>query len=149
MSCSGLVILCVYFHCYRVANSCTVLSLSCFLIVLMFFSSYSFFLFTARKTISTAIMWKIFLYQVYTNLAYVPPRNRRVKQLQFIMINKNQHKYLASRNGNEIIIWIWNKPMGELYQNQWVRPQQQWERQQRKNKEKLKRHIQVPEQTRQ
>ena len=26
------------------------------------------------------------------------------------MINKNLRKYLASRNGNEIIIWSWNNP---------------------------------------
>ena len=26
------------------------------------------------------------------------------------MINKNVHKYLAHRNGNYILIWIWNSP---------------------------------------
>ena len=94
----------VSFPCYRVTNSNTVSSLSCRYLVLLLFSSDSFFLFTARNTISTAIMWKIFLYQVYTNLAYVSPTYRRVKKLQVLMINKNLHKSLASRNGNEILI---------------------------------------------
>ena len=55
-------------------------------------------------------MGKIFLYQVYTNLAYVPPTYRRVKKLQVLMINKDVRKYLARKNGNEILIWSWNKP---------------------------------------
>ena len=53
-------------------------------------------------------MWRIFLYQVYTNLAYVPPTYRRVKKLQVLIINKSLRLYLASRNGNDILIWSWN-----------------------------------------
>ena len=55
-------------------------------------------------------MLKIFLYQVYTNLAYVTPTYSRVKKLRVLTINKNLRKSLASRNGNEILIWIWNNP---------------------------------------
>ena len=55
----------VDFTFYCVANSNTVSSLSYRCLVSVLFSSDSFFfLFTARKTISTATMWKIFLYQV-------------------------------------------------------------------------------------
>ena len=68
------------------------------------------FLFSARNTISTAIMRKTFLYQVYTNLVYVPLMYRRVKKLRVLIIIKYIHKYLARKNGNEIIIWIWNNP---------------------------------------
>ena len=68
------------------------------------------FSFTARKNISTSIMWKIFLYQVYTNLTYAPPTYRRVKKIRVLIINKDAHKYLARKNGNEILIWTWNKP---------------------------------------
>ena len=53
-------------------------------------------------------MLKIFLYQVYTNLAYVTPTYSRVKKLRVLTINKNLRKSLASRNGDEILIWIWN-----------------------------------------
>ena len=56
-----------------VDNSNTVLYLYIFCLVLILFSPDYFFMFAARKTISTAIMQKIFLYQVYTNLAYAPP----------------------------------------------------------------------------
>ena len=55
-------------------------------------------------------MQKIFLYQVYTNLAYVPPTYRRIKKLQVLVINKELCKSLARKNGNEILIWIWNNP---------------------------------------
>ena len=27
------------------------------------------------------------------------------------MINKNLHKYLSRKNGNEIFIWTWNNPV--------------------------------------
>ena len=85
---SGLTIGLVYwqqqwsvdFPCYRVSSSNPALSLSSRCPVLILFSSYSFFSFAARNTISTAIMRKIFSYQVYTNLAYVPPAYRRVKK---------------------------------------------------------------------
>ena len=73
----------VNFPFYRVANSNTVSSLSCRCLVLILFSSDSFIFFTARKTISTAIMGKIFLCQVYANLVYVPPTYRRVKTHEF------------------------------------------------------------------
>ena len=57
--------------------------LSCLCIVnvsFFFFHQIPFFLFTAINTISTAITRKIFLHQMYTNLAYVPPTYRRVKK---------------------------------------------------------------------
>ena len=75
----------VDFPCYRVSNSNTFSSLSIFYIVFILFLSDSFFLFPARNTISTAIMQKIFLYQVYTNLGYVPPTYRRVKNYEFAL----------------------------------------------------------------
>ena len=58
-------------------------------------------------------MQKIFFYQVYTNLAYVPPTYRRVKKIRVLMGNKNLCMSLVSRNGNEIIIWIWNNLAGD------------------------------------
>ena len=71
----------------------------------IFFNRFIFSQFTARNTISTEIMQKTFLYQVYTNLAYVPPIYMRVKKLQIIMINKDVRKSLARKNGNDILIW--------------------------------------------
>ena len=56
-------------------------------------------------------MWKIFLYQVYTNLDYIPPTYRRVKKLRVLVINKNLCKSLASRNRNDILVWSWNNPL--------------------------------------
>ena len=53
-------------------------------------------------------MRKIFLYRVYTYLAHVPCTYRRVKRPRVLMINKDVHKPLARKNGNEILIWIWN-----------------------------------------
>ena len=97
----------VDFTCYWAANSNDVSSLSIRCLVLIFFSS-DFFWFAARNTISTAIMRKIFFYQVYTNLAYVPPTYRRVKKLQVCMINKNVRKSLARKKGNNILIQSWN-----------------------------------------
>ena len=73
----------VDFPCFQVANSNNVSSLSSFCLVLILFSSDPFFSFAALNTISTAIMRKIFLCQVYTNLAYVPPMYRRVKNYKF------------------------------------------------------------------
>ena len=55
-------------------------------------------------------MQKIFLYQVYTALEYVPPMYRRVKKLPVLMINKDVRKSLVHKNGNNILIWIWNNP---------------------------------------
>ena len=69
--------------CYRVDNSNTVLSLSICSLVLIFFHQIPFSPFDARNPISTAIVWKIFLYQVYTNLAYVPPMYRIFKNYEF------------------------------------------------------------------
>ena len=99
-----LVLLCVNFPCDRVANSYTVSSLSCCCLVLNFFNQIIFFP-AARKTISTAIMWKIFFDQVFAHLAYVPLTYRRIKKLRVLMINKNPRKSLSSRNGNEILNW--------------------------------------------
>ena len=53
-------------------------------------------------------MRKIFLYQMYTNLAYVPPTYRRVQNLRVLIINKYVRKSLACKKGNENPIWIWN-----------------------------------------
>ena len=70
----SLVIFVSIFCFYHVANSNTVLSLSrlCLVLILLSYHFY-FFSFAAIYTISTAIMWKICLFQLYTNLAYVPP----------------------------------------------------------------------------
>ena len=45
---------------------------------------------------------------MYTNLEYVPPKYRRVKKLQVLMINKDVRKSLARKKGNENPIWSWN-----------------------------------------
>ena len=55
-------------------------------------------------------MQKILLYQVYTDLSYVPLTYRRVKKLRFIIINKYVCKSLARKNGNYILILSWNNP---------------------------------------
>ena len=55
-------------------------------------------------------MQKIFLYQVYTNLAYVPPMYRRFLKIRVLIIKKNVPKSLASINKNYIFIWSWNNP---------------------------------------
>ena len=34
----------------------------------------------------------------------------RVKKLRVMIINKDVSKYLARKNGNEILIWRWNNP---------------------------------------
>ena len=83
---------------YCITNIHTVSFLYCRCIVLILFSSDSFFLFTERNTISTAIMWEIFFYQVYTHLAYVPRTHRRVKKLRVLIINKDLRKSLARKN---------------------------------------------------
>ena len=94
----------VDFPCYHVVNSTTVSYMSSRCLVLMLFSSDSSFLFAARNTIITVIMWKVFLYQVYTNLLYVPPTYRRVKKPRVLIINKSLRKSLDSRNRNDILI---------------------------------------------
>ena len=63
----------VNFRYYRVVNSNTFSSIYGCCLVLMIFSLYYFFMFTTRKTINTAIMLKIYLYLVYTNLSHVTP----------------------------------------------------------------------------
>ena len=89
-------------------TSNTVLSLSSCCLVLIFFSSESFYLVHCKKYYQYCNHADNILYEVYTNLAYVPPPYRRVKKLRFLMINKNVRKYLAHKKGNGIIIWIWN-----------------------------------------
>ena len=61
-------------------------------------------------------MREIFLHQIYTNLAYVPPTYIRVKKLQDLMINKDVRKSLARKKVNENPIWIWND-FTELFWN--------------------------------
>ena len=89
-------------------------TLSCLYLVtdsfLYCFRQIPFLLFTAINTISTAIIQKIFLYQVYTNLAYVPPTYRRVKKLRVLMTNKDIRRSLARKNRNYILIWSYNNP---------------------------------------
>ena len=97
------------FPCYRISNSNTVSSLSCCCLVLILFSSDYFFPCSLQKYYQYCNHTKIFLYQVYTNLAYVSSAYRRVKKLQVLMINKDVRKSLACKKGNEIIIWSWNK----------------------------------------
>ena len=53
-------------------------------------------------------MRKILLYQMYNNLAYVPPTYRRVKKLRVLIINKDVRKSLQRKNGDENLIWTWN-----------------------------------------
>ena len=95
----------VDFLCVQVANSNT--NTSRFL-VLIFFHQIPFFPFTTWNTISTKIMRKIFLYKMYTNLAYVPPTYRRVNKRRYLIINKDIHKSIASKNVNNNPIWSWN-----------------------------------------
>ena len=68
-----------------------------------FFSSDSFFSFTARKTISTAIMRKNLCTKCTLTLL-MSPTHRIVKTLRVLIINKKLRKSLANKNGNEIII---------------------------------------------
>ena len=42
--------------------------------------------------------------------AYVPPTYRRVKKLLVLIINKDVRKSLVHKNGNDILVWRWNKP---------------------------------------
>ena len=56
-------------------------------------------------------MRKVFLYQVYTNLAYVLCTYSRVKQLRVLVINKDVLQSLARKKGNKILIWRWNDSM--------------------------------------
>ena len=98
----------VYFTCFQVANSNPVSSISSRCLVLIFFHQIPFFSFAAWNNISNAIMRKIFLYQVYTNLAYLSPTYRRVKKLWVLIINKVVRKPLACKKGYENPIWGWN-----------------------------------------
>ena len=94
----------VYFPWYCVANKNTVSSMSCRCLVLIFFSSYFFFPSSLQEILSVMQSCGKYVF----NLAYVPPTYRRVKKLQGLMINKDVHKSLAPKKGNEIIIWNWN-----------------------------------------
>ena len=69
----------VDFPCYQVANSNTVLSLFSCCLVLILFSSDSFFLLSARNTISTAIMRKCFCTECTLNLRMYPLRTGKLK----------------------------------------------------------------------
>ena len=53
-------------------------------------------------------MRETFLYQMYTNLANIHPTYRRVKIIQVLMISKEVFKSLATKKGNDILIWRWN-----------------------------------------
>ena len=77
------------------------------------------YLFAAWNNISTAIIRKIFLYRMYTNLAYVPPTYRIKKTLRVILINKYVRKYLARKKGNENPIWSWNDSPTRWYAHYW------------------------------
>ena len=48
------------------------------------------------------------MYQIYTNLAHVPPTYRGVKKLQVLITNKDVRKPLGRKNGNDNPIWSWN-----------------------------------------
>ena len=98
----------VYFPWFQVANSNTVSPLSSCCLVLVFFSSYSFFSVCCMKYYQYCNHAKIFLFQVYTSLAYVTPTYRWVKELRVLMINKDVCKSLARKKVNEILIWSWN-----------------------------------------
>ena len=98
----------VGFLCFRVSKSNTVLSLSIRCLVLILFSSDYFFFIRCMKYYQYCNHAEIFLYQMYTNLEYVPPTYRRVKKLRLIMINKNVRKSLERKKLNENLIWSWN-----------------------------------------
>ena len=76
---SGLVLFCVDFPCYCVANSYTVLYLSRCCFLKYFFHQIPFFLFAARKSIITAIMWKCFFTKCTLTLRMYPLRTRNLK----------------------------------------------------------------------
>ena len=97
------------------------LSRLCLVSVLLwyFFHQIPYFSFTTWNTISTAIMRKIFLYQMYTNIAYLPPTYRRVKKIRVIIINKNVRKSLARKNGNDNPIRSWNESVTCEYVPGW------------------------------
>ena len=63
-------------------------------------------------------MRDIFMYQIYTNLVYVPTTYRRLKKLRVIMINKDVRKYLARKNGNKNPIWSWNDSLAFIPQRE-------------------------------
>ena len=47
----------------------------------------------------------------YFSFLYVcTPYIQESKKLQVLIINKEVHKSLVRKNGNEIIVWSWNKP---------------------------------------
>ena len=62
-----------------------------------YFRQILFYPFTARNTISTTIMRKIILFQVYTNIAYVPHMYKRVKKLWVLVINKDVRNSLTRK----------------------------------------------------
>ena len=101
----------VDFPCYRVANSNTISSLSRRCLILVLFSSDSFCLVHCKKYYQYCNHTQnIFVSSVHY-LAYVPPTYRRVKKLRVLMINKDTHTSLAHKNGNDILIWIWNNSL--------------------------------------
>ena len=75
--------------------------------VLFKFCLLPFFSFAAWNNISNAITWKIFWYQLYTNLRMYP-YVQESKKIQALIINKDERKSLARKNGNENPIWSWN-----------------------------------------
>ena len=110
--CFILVIFKSIFRCSCVANINTVLSLSCCCLVLIFLSSHLCFYCFLQDRLSVLKKIKI-LYQVYTNLAYIPPSLMRVKKLRVLMSNKNLCMLLVIINGNNIIIWSWKNCMAD------------------------------------
>ena len=72
-----------------------------------YFNHILFFLFSARNIIIIAIMQKIFLYKVYTNLAYLFPTYSRLQKLWVLIINNDVHKSLVRKKGDDILIWSW------------------------------------------
>ena len=78
----------VDFPCYCVDNSNTVLSLYRRCLVLILFSSDSFFFVHCKKYYQYCNHAENNFYQVYTNLAYVPSTYRRVKNYEFSLLIK-------------------------------------------------------------
>ena len=85
----------VDFTSFQVANSNTVSSQSSRCLVLILFSSDYFPPVRCMKYYQYCNHKENFLYQVYTNLEYVPPTYRRIKKLRVLMINKDVHKSLS------------------------------------------------------
>ena len=100
---------------YRVANSNTVSYLSHCCLVLILFSSDSFLFFHWKKDYQYWNHVENYFVTSVHQPCVCTPYVQESKKLRVIIINRNQRNSLATKNRNEIIIWIWNKPVGKLW----------------------------------